>query len=142
MIRGNLRLESCHAASALWLHLKLRAGTSLESGGCMRIMVSKGKARGNIMRESRDCTKDIGAGSITTFHESNRSRLQHVGEQKKRQDALWDAYISVLKPPWVVPDADQEAVKESRCKRARCSEQGILNCIWRSFMPFKRQRAY
>lgn len=53
---------------------------------------------------------------------------------KKRQDAMWDAYISDLKPSWLVLDADEEAVKESRCKRARSSERGLLNYLWMFFM--------
>ena len=92
-------------------------------------MVAKAKSQANTMLESSDCTKVIGARSIKGLQESYRCRTQHVDDQKKQQDDRWDAYISDLKPSWAIPDADQEAVKERRCKRARSSEQGLLNCI-------------
>ena len=92
-------------------------------------MVAKAKARKNTTLQSQDCTKVIGARSITRLHESYRCQIQNVDEQKKQQDDLWHSYIRDLKPFWSIPDADQEAVKESRCKRARFSEQGLLNCI-------------
>ena len=104
------------------------------SRGGVRIMVAKAKSLANTMLESSDCTKVIGARSMKRLQERYQCQIQHVVDQNKQQDDRWDAYISDLKPSWTITGVDQEVVKERRSKRAKSSEQGVLNCMCNSCM--------